>query len=67
MEAVKESCLGPVQEAQILEKLEELKAISQEKNRRTKWDKIKGFFKWLAEQSLQVAGWVIPLIYQILN
>lgn len=67
MEAVKESCLAPVQEAQILEKLEELKAISQEKNRRTKWDKIKGFFQWLAEQSLQVAGWVIPLIYQILN
>lgn len=43
MEAVKESCLGPVQEAQILEKLEELKAISQEKTGEQSGIKLRDF------------------------
>ena len=67
IEQVKEACLKPEEEAAILAKLDELKGISQEKNKRTKWDKIKGIFKWLAEQGLQVAGWLLPLIYQIMQ
>lgn len=67
IEQVKEACLKPEEEAAIVAKLDELKGISQEKNRRTKWDKIKGVFQWLAEQGLQVAGWLVPLIYQIMQ
>lgn len=65
IEKVKEACLSPEEEAAILAKLEELKEISKEKNKRTKWDKVKGVFKWLAEQSLQAASWIVPLIYSI--
>lgn len=65
IEKVKEACLSPEEEAAILAKLEELKEISKEKNKRTKWDKVKGIFKWLAEQSLQAASWIVPLIYSI--
>lgn len=67
IEEVKDACLKPEEEAAILAKLNELKEISQEKNKRTKWDKIKGVFQWLAEQGLQVAGWLVPLIYQIMQ
>lgn len=67
IEQVKDACLKPEEEAAILDKLDELKGISQEKNKRTKWDKIKGVFQWLAEQGLQVAGWLVPLIYQIMQ
>ena len=62
IEKVKEACLNSEEEAAILAKLEELKEIAQEKNKRAKWDKVKGIFKWLAEQSLQAASWVVPLI-----
>ena len=67
VEQVKDACLKPEEEAAILAKLDELKGISQEKSKKTKWDKIKGIFKWLAEQGLQVAGWLVPLIYQIMQ
>lgn len=67
VEQVKDACLKPEEEAAILAKLDELKEISQEKSKKTKWDKIKGIFKWLAEQGLQVAGWLVPLIYQIMQ
>lgn len=67
VEQVKDACLSPEQEAAVLSKLEELKAISQEKNTRKRWDKVKGIFKWLAEQSLQVAGWLVPLVCQIVQ
>ena len=67
IEQVKDACLKPEEESAILAKLDELKEISQEKSKKTKWDKIKGIFKWLAEQGLQVAGWLVPLIYQIMQ
>lgn len=67
VEQVKDACLSPEQETAVLSKLGELKAISQEKNTRKRWDKVKGIFKWLAEQSLQVAGWLVPLVCQIVN
>lgn len=65
IEKVKEACLNPEEEEAILAKLDELKEIAQEKNKRTKWDKVKGVFKWLAEQSLQAASWIVPLICSI--
>lgn len=67
IEKVKEACLNPEEEAAILAKLDELKGIAQEKNKRAKWDKVKGIFKWLAEQSLQVASWLVPLIAQLMQ
>lgn len=66
IEKVKEACLNSEEEAAILAKLEELKEIAQEKNKRAKWDKVKGIFKWLAEQSLQVAGWLVPLVSNLI-
>ena len=62
IEKVKEACLNSEEEAAILAKLEELKEIAQENDKRTKWNKVKGVFKWLAEQSLQAASLVVPLI-----
>lgn len=67
IEKVKEACLNSEEEAAILAKLEELKEIAQEKNKRAKWDKVKGIFKWLAEQSLQAASWIVPLIAQLMQ
>ena len=67
IEKVKEACLSPEEETTILAKLDELKEIAQEKNKRTKWDKVKGVFKWLAEQSLQTASWIVPLIAQLMQ
>ena len=66
IEKVKEACLSPEEEAAILGKLDELKGIAKVKNIRTRWDKVKGVFKWLAEQSLQVAGWLVPLVSNLI-
>lgn len=66
IEKVKEACLSPEEEVAILAKLDELKGIAKEKNIRTRWDKVKGVFKWLAEQSLQVAGWLVPLVSNLI-
>lgn len=67
IEKVKEACLSPEEEVAILAKLDELKGIAKEKNIRTRWDKVKGVFKWLAEQSLQAASWIVPLIAQLMQ
>ena len=64
---MKQACLSPEEEEAILAKLDELREIAQEKNKRTKWGKVKGVFKWLAEQSLQAASWVVPLIAQLMQ
>lgn len=67
IEQVKDACLNPEEEAAILAKLEEIKEIAEERNKKTRWEKLKGVFKWLAEQSLQAAAWVIPLIAQLIQ
>lgn len=67
IEQVKDACLNPEEEAAILAKLEEIKKIAQERNKKTRWEKVKGVFKWLAEQSLQAAAWIIPLVFQLIQ
>lgn len=60
---INESCLSEEDEAATKEKLEELKQIINEKSsKREKWNKLKSVMKWLAEQSLTVAGIILPLI-----
>lgn len=60
---INESCLSEDDEAATKEKLEELKQIINEKtSKREKWNKLKNVMKWLAEQSLTVAGIILPLI-----
>ena len=66
-EEVKNACLGEKQQEEILAKLRELEEILKEKSKPKRWDKIKGTFKWLAEQGLQVASWLMPIIYQIVS
>ena len=60
---IEEACLPDVQEKEVLTKLQELKEILEAKTtRRAKWDKVKEFFKWVAEQGIQVASVVVPLL-----
>ena len=60
---INESCLSEDDEAATKEKLEELKQIINEKSsKREKWNKLRSVMKWLAEQSLTVAGIILPLI-----
>ncbi len=67
LEQVRDACLKPEEEAAILAKLEEIKEIASEKNKKTRWEKLKGVFKWLAEQSFQAAAWIIPLVFQLIQ
>ena len=66
-EDVKNACLGEKQQEEILAKLNELEEIEKEKNKAKRWDKIKNAFKWMTEQSLQVATWLVPIINQIVS
>lgn len=60
---IEEACLPEVQEKEVLAKLQELKAILESKTtKRARWDKLKGFFKWIAEQGIQVASIIVPLL-----
>ena len=60
---IEEACLPDVQEKEVLAKLQELKEILESKTTtRARWDKVKGFFKWVAEQVIQVASIIIPLL-----
>ena len=67
IEEVKEACLGEEKEKEILTKLDELEEISKEKSKPKRWQKLRSVFKWIAEQGLQVAGWVVPLVYKIIS
>ena len=67
IEQVKDACLKPEEEAAILAKLEEIKEIAQEKNKKNRWEKLKDVFKWLAEQSFQAAAWIVPLAFQLIK
>lgn len=60
---VEDACLPDAQEKEVLAKIQELKEIIDSKaSRRTRWEKVKGFFKWVAEQGIQVASIIVPLL-----
>ncbi len=60
---VEDACLPDEQEKEVLAKIQELKEIVESKeSRKSKWTKIGGFFKWVAEQGIQVASIIVPLL-----
>lgn len=60
---VEDACLPDEQEKEVLTKIQELKEIVESKeSRKSKWTKIKDFFKWIAEQGIQVASIIVPLL-----
>lgn len=60
---VEDACLPDVQEKEVLTKIQELKGIMESKESNGKrWAKIKDFFKWVAEQGIQVASIIVPLL-----
>ena len=60
---VEDACLPDAQEKEVLAKIQELKGIMDSKESKSKrWAKIKNFFKWVAEQGIQVASIIVPLL-----
>ena len=60
---VEDACLPDAQEKEVLAKIQELKDIMESKESKSKrWAKIKDFFKWVAEQGIQVASIIAPLL-----
>lgn len=60
---IEDACLLESQEKEVLEKIEELRQIIESKeSKKNRWIKIKEFFKWVAEQGIQVASIVVPLL-----
>lgn len=60
---VEDACLPDAQEKEVLAKIQELKDIMESKESKGKrWSKIKDFFKWVAEQGIQVASIIVPLL-----
>lgn len=65
---VEDACLPDEQEKEVLAKLQELKEIVESKDsKKSKWVKIKDFFKWVAEQGIQVASIIVPLLSSTLK
>ena len=60
---VEDACLPDAQEKEVLAKIQELKDIMESKESKGKrWAKIKDFFRWVAEQGIQVASIIVPLL-----
>lgn len=60
---VEDACLPAEQEKEVLAKIQKLKEIVESKDsKKSKWTKIKDFFKWVAEQGIQVASIIVPLL-----
>lgn len=67
-EALENACLSSAQDKLVKEKLDELeKLIKSNESKSSKWSKFKSFLKWVAEQGIQVAGIVVPLIANALS
>ena len=65
---VEDACLPDAQEKEVLAKIQELKDIMESKESKGKrWAKIKDFFKWIAEQGIQVASIIVPLLANTVN
>lgn len=62
-EQLENACLSVQQEKEVKEKISELEEIVKSKeNKKTKWQKLGGIMKWVAEQGIQVASIIFPLI-----
>ena len=60
---VEDACLPDIQEKEVLAKIQELREIIESKETKGKrWAKTKDFFKWVAEQGIQVASIIVPLL-----
>ena len=60
---VEDACLPDAQEKEVLAKIQELKDIMESKESKGKrWAKIRDVFKWVAEQGIQVASIIVPLL-----
>ena len=60
---VEDACLPDAQEKEVLAKIQELKDIMESKESKGKrWAKIRDIFKWVAEQGIQVASIIVPLL-----
>lgn len=60
---VEDACLPDDQEKEVLAKIQELKDIMESKESKGKrWAKIRDVFKWVAEQGIQVASIIVPLL-----
>lgn len=63
IEELENACLSLDQEKQVKEKIEELENIIKSKeSKKTKWTKFCSILKWVAEQGIQVASIIVPLI-----
>ena len=60
---VEDACLPDAQEKEVLAKIQELKDIMESKESKGKrWAKIRYVLKWVAEQGIQVASIIVPLL-----
>jgi len=60
---VEDACLPDAQEKEVFAKIQELKDIMESKESKGKrWAKIRDVFKWVAEQGIQVASIIVPLL-----
>lgn len=65
---IKDACLSNVQEEEVLAKIQELNDIMESnESKRKRWEKIKDIFKWVAEQGIQVASIIVPLLTDIVK
>ncbi len=63
IEELENACLSDEQETLVKEKIKELEDIIQSKeSKKIKWRKFGSILKWVAEQGLQVASIIVPLI-----
>lgn len=68
IENIKEAGLSDVQTKEVVQKIEEIRAVNTEKLRRSeKWAKLKDILKWVVEQGFAIASLIIPLISQTIK
>lgn len=67
-EKLEEACLSTEQEQLVRDKISEIeKTIKSKGNKSSIWKKLGSTLKWVAEQGIQVAGIIVPLIAKALS
>lgn len=65
---VENSDLDEDTKKEVLQKLDELKQLSEERNNKKRFgEKLKNILKWVAEQTIQVAAIVVPIVTNLLG
>lgn len=60
---IENSELDEVTKREVLQKLEELKQIKEDKaKKKDVWKRVKNFLKWVAEQSIEVMKFIVPVL-----